>query len=401
MKLLVADKLSTSHLDGLRKLGLTVEYEPDATAADLPQRLAGVAVLVVRSTEVTAAAIDAAPALTLIVRAGAGMNTIDRAAASRRGIFVANCPGKNAVAVAELVFGLLLAIDRRIPDQIGELQRGKWNKKEYAKADGILGKTMGIIGLGAIGQHVNDRAHAFGMPVVAWSRSLDAAKARALDVERAADSIEVARRADVVSLHVALAADTRGLCGRDFFAAMKPGAIFINTARAEVVDAAALEAAVRERGLRVGLDVHPGEPDGGTGSYGSPLLALPGVYGTHHVGASTRQAETAIADETVRIVRAFVERGEVPNCVNLCKRSPARYQLVVQHLDRIGVLAHVLNALRKHAINVEEMENQIFDGAEAACCTLRLGSEPSRDCMDEIRAHDEEIFHAALLPLPH
>ncbi len=180
---------------------------------------------------------------------------------------------------------------------------------------------------------------------------------------------------------------------------MKPGAIFLNTARAEVVDTAALETAVRA-GLRAGLDVHAGEPDGGTGGYASLLMTLPGVVGTHHVGASTRQAETAIADETVRIVRAFVERGEVPNCVNLCKRSPARWQLVVQHLDRIGVLAHVLNALRKHAINFEEMENQIFDGAEAACCTIRLGSEPPIECMDEIRAHDEEILHVALLPLP-
>jgi len=401
MNCLIADKFSEAHLDQLRALGLSVAYRPELGAADLPAALAGVAVLVVRSTEVTAAAIEAADALTLIVRAGAGVNTIDRAAASGHGIFVANCPGKNAVAVAELTMGLLLAIDRRIPDQVGELRAGKWNKKEYGKADGIFGKTMGIIGFGAIGRLVAERARAFGMPVLVWSRSLDDATARRLGVDRAESPLDVAARADVVSLHVALTGDTRGMANEAFFGAMKPGAIFLNAARAEVIDPAALEAAVREKGIRVGTDVPPNEPGGGTGAIAAPLLAHAGVYGTHHVGASTRQAENAIADEAVRIVGAFVRRGEVPNCVNLAQKSPARWQLVVQHYDQVGVLAHVLASLRKHAINVEEMVNQIFDGAVAACATIRLSSEPPAECLGEIRARAEEILHAELIPLPH
>jgi D-3-phosphoglycerate dehydrogenase / 2-oxoglutarate reductase len=401
MNCLIADKFSEAHLDQLRALGLTVAYRPELGAADLPVALPGVAVLVVRSTEVTEAAIEAADALTLIVRAGAGVNTIDRAAASRRGIFVANCPGKNAVAVAELAMGLLLAIDRRIPEQVGELRAGKWNKKEYGKADGILGKTMGILGFGSIGRLVAQRAQAFGMPVVVWSRSFDDATARRLGIDRASSPLDVAARADVVSVHVALTGDTRGMCGEAFFRAMKPGAIFLNAARAEVVDPAALEAAVREKGLRVGTDVPPNEPGGGTGSIAAPLLGLAGVYGTHHVGASTRQAENAIADEAVRIVGAFVRRGEVPNCVNLAQKSPARWQLVVQHYDQVGVLAHVLSSLRKHAINVEEMVNQIFDGAVAACATIRLSSEPPAECLTEIRARADEVLHAELIPLPH
>jgi D-3-phosphoglycerate dehydrogenase len=401
MNCLIADKFSEAHLDQLRALGLEVAYRPELGAADLPGALFDVAVLVVRSTEVTAAAIEAAPALTLIVRAGAGVNTIDRAAASRRGIFVANCPGKNAVAVAELVMGLLLAIDRRIPEQVSELRAGKWNKKEYGKADGILGKTMGIIGLGSIGRLVAERAHAFGMPVVVWSRSLDDSTARRPGFERASSPLEVAARADVVSVHVALTADTRGMCGEAFFRAMKPGAIFLNAARAEVVDPAALEAAVREKGLRVGTDVPPDEPGGGTGTIAAPLLGLAGVYGTHHVGASTRQAENAIADEAVRIVGAFVRRGEVPNCVNLAQKSAARWQLVVQHYDQVGVLSHVLSSLRKHAINVEEMVNRIFDGAVAACATIRLSSEPPAECLAEIQARADEVLHAELIPLPH
>jgi D-3-phosphoglycerate dehydrogenase len=401
MRLLVADKFSQAHLDSLRALGLTVEYKPELSAADLPKALAGVAILVVRSTQVSADAIAAADALTLIVRAGAGVNTIDRAAASRRGIFVANCPGKNSVAVAELAFALLLAIDRRIPEQVAELRAGKWNKKEFGNADGVYGKTLGIVGYGSIGREVARRARGFGMPVVAWSRSLDAARAKADDVERAATPLELARRADVISVHLALTPETRGLLGDSFFGELKPGAIFLNTARAEVVDSAALERAVREKGLRVGTDVHPGEPDGGTGSISSPLLAFPTVYGSHHVGASTRQAESAIADEAIRIVRSFLTVGEVPNCVNLSRPAPGGWQLILRHVDRVGVLANVLGSLRRHAINVQQMENQIFDGQKgaerAACCTMRLASPPPPECLEEIRSRTDEVLHAELL----
>jgi len=400
MKLLVADKFSEQHLTSLRALGLEVAYKPELGAADLPANLADVAILVVRSTEVTAAAIDAGETLTLIVRAGAGVNTIDRKAASRRGIFVANCPGKNSVAVAELTLALLLAIDRRVPEQVADLRGGKWNKKEYGKADGLLGKTFGVIGFGSIGREVAARAKAFGMTVVAWSRSLDDATAKAHGVERAASPRAVAERSDIASVHLALSADTRGLLGEEFFAALRPGAIFLNTARAEVVDPAALDRAVRDRGLRAGVDVHPGEPDTGSGSVAFPLVALPGVYGSHHVGASTRQAENAIADEAVRIVRSFLERGEVPNCVNLSRPggSGATCQLVVRHHDRVGVLANVLASLRRHQINVKEMENQIFDGAAAACATIRLQSVPPAECLAEIRGRSDEIIHAELVP---
>src|SRR5262249_48339030 len=205
------DKFSEAHLDRFRALGLEVEYKPDLSAADLPRAIPGVALLVVRSTEVGAATIAAGDRLTLIVRAGAGVNTIDRAAASARGIFAANSPGKTAVAVAELAFALLLALDRRIADQVVESRTGAWNKKEYGKADGLLGKTLGLLGFGSIGREVARRARGFGMPVLAWSRSLDDRTAKEHDVDRAADALEVARKAEVVSVHLALAPDTPGL----------------------------------------------------------------------------------------------------------------------------------------------------------------------------------------------
>ena len=247
-----------------------------------------------------------------MVRAGAGYNTIDVAAASRRGIYVSNCPGKNSVAVAELAFALILALDRRIADNVAALRQGQWNKAEFSKARGLLGRTLGLIGVGRIGREMIPRAKAFGMPVVAWSRSLTPEAAGELGIEYQASPIEVARAADIVSVHVAANPQTRGLIDANFFEAMRPGAYFINTSRAEVVDQVALSWAVRSNGVRAGLDVFANEPSGGTGEFADDIVKLPGVYGTHHIGASTDQAQEAIAAETVRIVRIFQETGKVP-----------------------------------------------------------------------------------------
>src|SRR5579864_9171065 len=172
MRLLIADKLHPRAIEELRTLPLEVVYEPELTRESLERRLIGVGILVVRSTEVTAAAIENAKQLNLIVRAGAEFRTIDVRAASKRGIYVANCPGRNAAAVAELVFGLMLSLDRRVPDAVASLRAGRWERQEYSKAEGIHGKTLGVIGLGDIGREVASRARTFGLNVVGWSRSL-------------------------------------------------------------------------------------------------------------------------------------------------------------------------------------------------------------------------------------
>nr|MDQ5873394.1 NAD(P)-binding domain-containing protein [Acidobacteriota bacterium] len=255
MKVLVADKFEDSGRRGLADAGLEVLYQPDAKDDALTEALksSGAEVLVVRSTRVTRPMLETGH-LSLVVRAGAGYNTIDVEAASERGISVANCPGKNSIAVAELAFGLILALDRRIADNTRDLERGVWNKKEYAQARGLYGRTLGLIGVGGIGREMIPRARALGMPVVAWSRSLTPERARELGIERKESPVDVATAADVVSVHVALKPDTAKLIGEEFFAAMRPGAFFVNTSRAEVVDHAALERAVRERGIRAGLD---------------------------------------------------------------------------------------------------------------------------------------------------
>ena len=416
MKVLVADKFEKSGLDGLRAAGCGVVYEPDLKDAALAAAIAssGADALVVRGTKVTDEMLDAGR-LSLIVRAGAGFNTIDVAGASRRGIYVSNCPGKNAIAVAELAFGLILSLDRRIPDNVAELRRGQWNKKEYSKAQGLYGRTLALLGVGAIGQEMIRRAGGFGMNVVIWSRRFSGQRrpltdieARELGVESVLRSIAIelapapgdaVEGADVVSVHVALAPDTKGLVDAALLARMKPNAIVVNTARGEVVDYQALAAAVRERGLRVGLDVYANEPAAAAAPFRDPLVELPGVYGTHHIGASTDQAQEAIAAETVRIIRSYKETGRVPNVVNLARRTPATHMLVVRHRDRPGVLAHVFHHLRQANLNVQETENIVFEGAQAAVARINLDGEPPRSLCDKIKSGNTDVLDLQLVTL--
>src|SRR5512138_3511794 len=351
MKILVADAFPKERLADLEALGATVELRADVSAKDLPAAARDASILVVRSKQVTAEVFEAAPALSLVVRAGAGVNTIDVAAASRRGVFVANCPGQNSIAVAELAIGLLLSLDRRIPDNVALLRAGRWDKKGFSEARGLFGRTLAVAGLGSIGREVVRRGLALGMRVVAWSRSLDETHAKALGIERAPDLLALARGADYLSLHVALGKETRGLVSREVLAALPAGAGLVNTARAELVDQAALLEAVQAGRLRYATDVFAGEPEKGQADFDSPLAKLPGMYGTHHMGASTAQAQEAIARETVRIVESYVRTGQVPGCVNVARRTPARARLVVRHFDKVGVLANVLAIVREAGIN--------------------------------------------------
>jgi D-3-phosphoglycerate dehydrogenase len=398
MHVLIADKFEQSGRDGLAAIGCEVTFQPDLKDEALVEAIGALKpdVLVVRSTKVTEAALSAGT-LKLVVRAGAGYNTIDVGAASRRGIYVSNCPGKNAIAVAELAFALILALDRRIADNVITLRRGEWNKKEFSKARGLYGRTLGLIGTGGIGQEMIPRARAFGMKVVAWSRSLTDARAPALGVERLDTPQEVARVSDVVSVHLALKPETRSLIGSDIFSSMKEGAIFINTSRGEVVDQAALSHALKTRGIRAGLDVFAQEPASAVGEFTDEIAKEENLYGTHHIGASTDQAQEAIAAETVRIVQSFKETGRVPNVVNLAERTPSTHTLVVRHQDRPGVLAHVLDAIRGAQINVQEMENIIFEGSEAAVARINLEAAPPQETLERLRAENPDIIELDLL----
>jgi D-3-phosphoglycerate dehydrogenase / 2-oxoglutarate reductase len=400
MRILIADKFEQSGRDGLEKFGCEVSYQPEVKDDSLVAAISSEApdVLVVRGTKVTEPMLDAGP-IKLVVRAGAGYNTIDVAAASKRGIYVSNCPGKNGIAVAELAFALILALDRRIADNVITLRQGQWNKKEFSKARGLFGRTLGLIGVGQIGQEMIPRARAFGMPVVAWSRSLTEERAAALGVEYKPAPLDVARSADIVSVHLALKPETRGIIDAKFFNAMRKGSYFINTARGDVVDQQALAEAIKSRGLRAGLDVFAVEPTTGTGEFQDPIVREPNLYGTHHIGASTDQAQEAIAAETVRIVREFKETGKVPNVVNLARQTPATHRLVVRHLDRPGVLAGVLDAIKAEQINVQEMENTVFEGAAAAVARINLDNAPSPGMLKQLRAESSDILELNLIEL--
>ena len=400
MHVLVADKFEQSGREGLQAIGCEVSFQPelkdDALVAAIAEQKPDV--LVVRGTKVTEPMLAAGP-LKLIVRAGAGYNTIDVAAASRRGIYVSNCPGKNSIAVAELAFALILALYRRIPDAVIALRAGEWNKKEFSKARGLFGRKLGLVGLGKIGQEMIPRARAFGMPVVAWSRSLTPERAVELGVERMETPLDVARAADIVSVHVALKLETRMLIGAEFFKAMRDGTYFINTSRGETVDQVALVAAIHAKGIRAGLDVFAIEPTSAVAQFADPIANEAAVYGTHHIGASTDQAQEAIAAETVRIIQSFKETGQVPNVVNLAQRTPATHRLVVRHRDRPGVLAQVLEAIKAEHINVQEMENIVFEGAEAAVARINLDKAPSQATLDRLRAGNEDIIELNVLEI--
>lgn len=416
MKVLVADKFEQSGLVGLRAAGCEVQYEPDlkdeALAAAIRSTEADA--LVVRGTRVTEPMMDAGR-LSLIVRAGAGYNTIDVAAASRRGIYVSNCPGKNAIAVAELTFALILALDRRVADNVAELRTGRWNKKEYSTARGLFGRTIGLLGIGNIGREVARRAAAFGMSVVLWSRRFDGQRrplseqdARDLGLESTFRQValdieptpgDVAARSYVLSVHLALDAATKGLVNAAVLGRLPPGSIVVNTSRGEVMDHGALAVAIREKGLRVGLDVFADEPASATGDFRDDIVNLPTVYGTHHIGASTDQAQDAIAAETVRIIRSYKETGRVPNVVNLAVRTPATHMLVVRHRDRPGVLAHVFDHLRRDNLNVQETENIVFEGAEAALARINLDGAPSDPLCDRIKTENADVLDLHVVKL--
>lgn len=400
MKVLVADKFEKSGLNGLEALGVELEYKPDLTGDTLQAALAeenGPEVLIVRSTKVTAPMIEASK-LAVIVRAGAGYNTIDVAAASERGIRVTNCPGKNSQAVAELAFGLIISADRHIPDNVSQLREGRWNKKEFSKAKGLYGRTLGVIGMGKISQEMISRAKAFGMTVVAYSRWMTPETAAALGIGRASNVIDLAQQSDFVSVHVSLTPETNKFLGKEFFEALKPGAVFVNTSRGEVVNEPEMLAALETKDFFVAIDVFDNEPSGGEGTYDGPLKNHPKVYVTHHIGASTDQAQEAVADETVRIVREYLLTGTVPNVVNVKKGEAATHLVVVRHADRVGVLAHVLSVLREEGLNVQEMENIVLGGAKAAIAQIAVDGMLSKEALTSIKK-DPNIFDASALAI--
>ena len=234
---------------------------------------------------------------------------------------------------------------------------------------------------------------------MAYSRSLTAEKASALGVQYVSSVGELVPLCDIISVHLAAAPETKGIISKKIIDSMKPGAFFINTARAEVVDETAMLEVVKAGRIRVGTDVYRDEPEGKIGAVESELGKAEHVYGTHHIGASTTQAQNAVAAEVVRILKLFLQTGRVENWVNRLIKTPAKWQLVVRHYDKPGVLATVLGHLREDGVNAEEIENVIFEGAQAASCTIQVDTKPSSDTLDKISALKGQVIHWELMDI--
>ena len=392
MKVLIADKFPDQYIQKLKDAGIEVVYNPKLGENDLPEAAKDVDCLVVRSTNVNAATIDNSNNMSLIVRAGSGVNNINIPAANKKGIYVSNCPGKNSIAVAELAIGLMISLDRRIPQNVIDFRQGKWNKGEYSKAEGLYGKTLAIVGYGNIGKEVAKRAQAMGMNIYAK----DIAVIEGYGVKDFSEFDQILPIADVVTVHLPQTAQTKKLFNDKMFGYLKNGAIFINTSRSGVVDEEALIKAVNEKNLKVGLDVFDGEPESKSGAVSSKLQSLDNVYVTHHIGASTEQAQNAVAEETVNIILQFIKSGIIAHWVNKAKVTDSHFQLVVKHYDKPGVLHSELDALRQGNINLEEVENMVFDGGLVACCTMKLSAPATAGMLESIRKNPDVLSYSHL-----
>jgi D-3-phosphoglycerate dehydrogenase len=394
VKVLIADKFPDLYIDQLKEMELEVIYSPKLGENDLPEAAKEVDILVVRSTNVTADTINASKHLNLIIRAGAGVNNINIPAANQKGIYVANCPGMNSVAVAELAIGLMISLDRRIPDNVIDFRNGKWNKGEYSKAEGLMGKTLGIIGVGNIGKEVAKRALAFGMNVY----GKDISRIEGVMIKDFSEMNQLLPLCDIVTIHLPATSQTKGLFNKEMFNYMKPNSMLINTARADLIDQDAMIEAIKTKNIRVALDVIKNEPEGKTADISSPLQELKNVYLTHHIGASTEQAQNAVAAETIRIIKDYIESGVIAHWVNRAKISDAHYQLVVKHFDKPGVLAAIMSIIRETNINIEEIENIIFDGGVVACCTMKLKTPLTTEMLKQMNENVNvlSVSHVAI-----
>lgn len=312
LKVLVADKMPDTYVEQMKEMGLEVDFSPKLGENDIPEAAKDADVIIVRSTKVNAAAIEGSEKLKFVIRAGAGYNNINCEAADKKGVAVANCPGKNSIAVAELAMGLIVSLDRRIPDNVSEFKKGVWNKNEYSKADGLYGKRLGLIGVGNIGKEVAKRALAFGIEVY----GKDIVKIEGVDIKQFDNIEEMLPTFDIVSIHLPANAETKGMFNKKLFDLMKDGATFINTSRDAIVNEEDLIEAVKTKNLKVGVDVFANEPEGKTGEVSSPLQDLPNVYVTHHIGASTTQAQDAVSEEVITIIKGYLDNGSVKNTVN-------------------------------------------------------------------------------------
>ncbi len=334
---LVADDLSPLGIQILRDAGLSVDVKVGLKPAELEAVVGGYEALVVRSaTKVTARVIEKAAKLRVVGRAGVGVDNVDLEAATRRGVLVMNTPGGSSVTVAELTVGLILALSRHIPQATASVKAGKWEKKRFQGRE-LAGKTLGVVGIGAIGSVVVERCLGMKMRAVAYDPFISAEAAAKMGVTLVPLG-ELWAGADVISLHLPLTEQTRNLVNAETIARMKPGALLVNCARGGLVDEKALAEALRSGKLAgAALDVFEKEPPPAD----HPLLGAETFICTPHLGASTEEAQAAVSAAVAEQMALYLTKGVVKNAVNL----PSISQEVLRQIGPYLALAEKLGSL--------------------------------------------------------
>jgi len=367
MKIVIADGLPSSAIELLSQPDWDIDNRQGRQPAELMADLSDADALVVRSaTKVTRDVIDAAPKLRVIARAGTGVDNVDVAAATARGIVVMNAPGANSLSVAELAMGLILSMARNIPAADASMKTSKWEKAKFAGAE-IRSKTLGLVGLGRIGQEVAARAHAFEMKVIAHDPFISAEMAATLGVELVSLD-DLCARADYISLHLPALPSTRHLFNADRFARCRKGVRIINTARGELIDEAALADAIEHGQVAgAGLDVFDPEPPR---NWRLPLL--PQVVATPHIAASTKEAQEQVGSETAAALHDFLKEGIIRNAVNFPSLSPEAYKRLGPYLSlarSLGLVVAQMGEARISGVGVRYYgelaaeDNQLLGGA--------------------------------------
>jgi len=385
-RVLVVDRLGAHALEGLRAAGCDAIQNPMLEGTTLPDAMRDIEpdILITRDTRVDDRVLSATERLGLVIGTGPTIESIDVEAASNRGIFVVHCPGRTASAVAELAWAMILACDRDLATSAQRARLGH-HSEGGREAPGLFGRTLGVVGLGQVGQEVARRGIAFGMHVVAWSRHITEARCNALGIDYCANLVNLAKLSDVVSVSVTGNEESEGLLGDKFFQALRMGSTIVNTSLGSVVNERALLNACRTKGIRAGLDLHSADGLSQPGSPAAELLAEPGVIATLDAGAHTAQARESIDHDVVRIVRQWLDQGTVTACMNRSSASSATTLIHVRHLNRPGVLVGVFDVLGQAGINVEEMENVICEGNRAAIARIHLNELPTERTIQQIR----------------
>ena len=373
MKVVVSDLFPDSTIEALRDAGLECYYDHTLKGPDLKQLLGEEQpqVLLVRSTRLPADIISASSSLELIVRAGTGTDGIDMGEASKKGIFVTHCPGKSAIAVAELVFGLITGADRSIPENVMQLRKGVWDKGRHA--DGLYGKTLGIVGLGDIGVEVAKRGRAFGMRLVGCDPVVTRPQAEEMGVEYRQTMEEVVGEADVLTFHVPVVRQTKFMLTPAILSTLKPDAMLVNTSRWDIVAEEDMLAVLEAKpGLRYACDCYRLEPMEHTCEFRNRLAEHPRVYGTCHVSSYTKQAELAFNEEAVNIILQYATSKTVNprNCTNRARKTPATHTLAIRVLNEPGILAAIVRLLATEGWQVLEIDSAVFREAKACRASL-------------------------------